>query len=65
VVMKYDHQSGAPQVLALFSADDQLYEHPPKRLCHSPEFEIQKVLDSRIVAGAMPLAFIWGKAAAI
>lgn len=61
VVMKYDRQSGAPQVLALFTANDQLYDHPPKRNCLLPEFEIQKVLDNRIIAGAMPLAFIWGK----
>jgi hypothetical protein len=61
VVMNYDKQSGAPQVLALFTANDQLYDHPPKRLCLSPEFAIQKVLDNRIIAGAMPLAFIWGK----
>lgn len=61
VVLKYDSQSGSPQVLALFTPNDQLYDHPPKRLCHLPEFEIQKVLDNRIIAGAMPLAFIWGK----
>ena len=61
VVMQSNQQSGASQVLALFSANDQLYDHPPQRNCRLPDFSIQKVLDSRIVAGAMPLTLIWGK----
>ncbi|MBM5571458.1 MULTISPECIES: HD-GYP domain-containing protein [Deefgea] len=63
VVSKYDQQTRAPHVYALFTRDEQLYEHPPIRQCHLTEFGIHKVLDNRIVAGAMPLTFIWGAAA--
>lgn len=63
VVVRYDPSNKAPQVLALFSSQDQLYSQSPVRHSHIAEYGIQKVLDNRIVAGAMPLALIWGAAA--
>lgn len=63
VVIKFDRQTNSPHVYALFTSDEQLHDHPPVRQCHLAEFGISKVLDNRIVAGAMPLTFIWGTAA--
>ncbi len=63
VVIRYDPNNKAPQVLALFTSTDALYSQPPVRNSQIAEYGIQKVLDNRIVAGAMPLALIWGAAA--
>ena len=54
----------APIVLALFNAQDQLHAQSPTRDTQHAQFRVVKVLDSRIVAGAMSLDLIWGKEAA-
>ncbi|QZA76710.1 HD domain-containing protein [Deefgea tanakiae] len=65
VVIRQDKNSKFPQVLALFNQSDLLHPQPPVRNSAIAEYGILKVLDNRIVAGAMPLALIWGDAAIV
>lgn len=65
VVMRYELKTQAPQVFCLFDHRDQLYAQSPIRNSQIAEYGIQKVLDNRIVAGAMPLDLIWGKDAKV
>jgi HD-GYP domain-containing protein (c-di-GMP phosphodiesterase class II) len=61
VVIRRDKKSKSPQVLALFNHSDMLHSQPQIRNSAIAEYGILKVLDNRIVAGAMPLALIWGE----
>ncbi|QZA80596.1 HD-GYP domain-containing protein [Deefgea piscis] len=65
VVIEQAIGAAAPQILALFDRDDQLYPQAIRRNGQLAEFRILKVIDSRIIAGAMPLSQIWGPDAQI
>ncbi|MCB5196154.1 HD-GYP domain-containing protein [Deefgea salmonis] len=65
VVLEQAIGAAAPHILALFDRDDQLYPQAIRRNGQLAEFRILKVLDSRIIAGAMSLSQIWGPDAQI
>ncbi|WP_052190840.1 HD-GYP domain-containing protein [Chitinibacter sp. ZOR0017] len=62
VVVRRGKLDSTPLVLALFDTHDQLLPNPVLRNTADFDFTVVNVLDSRIIAGQMPLDSIWGVA---
>ncbi|WP_051258659.1 HD-GYP domain-containing protein [Chitinibacter tainanensis] len=62
VVVRRGKLDSTPLVLALFDTHDQLLPTPVLRNTADFDFTVVNVLDSRIIAGQMPLDSIWGVA---
>ncbi|WP_348944192.1 HD domain-containing phosphohydrolase [Chitinibacter sp. FCG-7] len=60
VVVRRGKLDSTPLVLSLFDANDQLLGKPVLRNCADFDASVIHVLDSRIIAGQLPLSEIWG-----
>ncbi|QLG88314.1 hypothetical protein HQ393_08670 [Chitinibacter bivalviorum] len=63
VVVKRGKLDSTPLVLALFDAKDNLLSHPVLRNTADFDLSVINLLDSRIIAGQLPMVNIWGEAA--
>ncbi|WP_410499152.1 HD-GYP domain-containing protein [Chitinibacter sp. S2-10] len=63
VVVRRGQLDNTPQVLSLFDANDQLLSQHVLRDTSNLDFTVTNLLDSRIIAGQLPLSEIWGIAA--
>jgi HD-GYP domain-containing protein (c-di-GMP phosphodiesterase class II) len=63
VVVRRGKLDNTPQVLSLFDAKDNLLAKPVLRDTADFDFSVLNLLDSRVIAGQLPLASIWGSAA--
>lgn len=63
VVVRRGKLDSTPLVLALFDANDQLLKTRVLRDCANFDFSVVHLLDSRIIAGQLPMSDVWGAAA--
>ncbi|WP_373976152.1 hypothetical protein NT239_05070 [Chitinibacter sp. SCUT-21] len=63
VVVRRGKLDSTPLVLSLFNSNDQLLKQRVLRNTEEFDFSVIHLLDSRIIAGQLPLTEIWGDAA--